>query len=106
MGCIHKRNHEKFSPKEIKCRDYTRYNVTEINPELSTADWSDIYETNDVNKVRKVFHQTMLNMFGKHASITVKREKSKPAPWFTPEIKAAMNDRDRQLRKFRRSNLH
>ena len=105
VGCIRNRNHQKFSPKEIKCRDYTRYSVSEINNELSTADWSDFYETNDVNKAWKVFHHIMLNILDRHAPISVKRVKSKPAPWLTPEIKAAMNDRDRQLRKFRRSNL-
>ena len=39
------------------------------------------------------------------AGLDLKRVKSKPAPWLTLEIKAAMNDRDRQLRKFRRTNL-
>lgn len=42
----------------------------------------------------------MLNKFDKHAPIIPKREKSKPAAWLTPGIKAAMNHRHRQLRKF------
>ena len=105
VGCICKHNHQKFSPKEIECRDYSQYNFSEINYELSTADWSDIYKTKDINKVWKVFHQIMLNIFDKHAPIIVKRVKSKPDPWLIPEIKAAMNDQDRQLRKCCRTNL-
>ena len=46
----------------------------------------------------------MKNIFDKHAPITSKRTKSKPSEWITKKIKTSMNERDRFLRKARKSN--
>ena len=103
IGCIRKLNHLKFQPKEIKCRDYSRYNHEEMNRDILNADWSDVYNTNDVNTAWNAFYQIAYAIFDQYAPLITKRVKSKPAPWLTPQIKAVMNDRDKLMRKYRKS---
>ena len=45
----------------------------------------------------------MSGLFNKHAPIITKKVKGKVSPWLTPAIKTAMNDRDKLLRKSRKS---
>ena len=103
IDCIRKLNHLKFQPKEIKCRDYSRYNHQEMNRDILNADWSDFYNTNDVNTALNAFYQIACAIFDQYAPLITKRVKSKPAPWLTPQIKAVMNDRDKLMRKYRKS---
>ena len=103
IGCIRKKNHRKYLPKEIKCRDYSHYNHGEMNRELAKADWSNIYSTNNVNTSYNAFYQIVRKIFDKYAPFITKRIKSKPAPWLTADIKAVMNDRDKLLRRYRKT---
>ena len=105
VGCVRKTNHTKFKPKEIRCRDYNKYNPHHLNLDLLNANWFEVYSTNDVNIAWKTFHKIASTIFNTHAPIINKRVKSKPAPWLTSQIKALMNDRDRLYRKYQKSHL-
>ena len=47
----------------------------------------------------------LLNVFDSHAPKITKKIKGKPAPWLTSNVKCLMNERDKLLRKSRRSKL-
>ena len=66
IGCVRKVNHLRFKPKEIRCRDYSRYNPDQLNRDLRDADWSEVYGTNDVNIAWKAFHKIMSTLFDIH----------------------------------------
>ena len=102
--CVRKLNHMKFKPREITCRDYSKYDPKAMNDEISSSDWCDIYSTDNVNSVWENLSHILRNIFNRHAPIIKKRVKGKPAPWLTPNIKAAMNERDKLLRKYRKTN--
>ena len=105
VGCVRKTNHTKLKPKEIRCRDYKKYNPHHLNLDLLNANWLEVYSTNNVNIAWKTFHKIASTIFNTHAPIINKRVKSKPAPWLTSHIKALMNDRDRLYRKYQKSHL-
>ena len=44
VGSLRKLNHRKFLPKELKFRDYSKYNVDTLVQQLTAADWSMIYD--------------------------------------------------------------
>ena len=106
IGCVRKLNHTRFKPKEIRCRDYSRYNPEIMNHELLNSDWSDVYNF----KWRKYRMETVLqnHVYCFQPSCTTdvnecKRVKSKPSPWLNPELKTMMNTKDKLLRKYRKS---
>ena len=103
IGCIRKQNHRKYLHKKIKCHNYNYYNVEEMNRELANTNWSNVYNTNDVNTSYNAFYQIVREIFDKYAPLITKRVKSKPAPWLTSQIKTLMNDRDKQLKKYRKT---
>ena len=105
VGCVRKTNHTKLKPKEIRCRDYKKYNPHHLNLDLLNANWLEVYSTNNVNIAWKTFHKIASTIFNTHAPIINKRVTSKPAPWLTSHIKALMNDRDRLYRKYQKSHL-
>lgn len=56
-----------------------------------------------MNTSYNAFYLIVRETFDKYAPLITKRVKSKPAPWLTPEIKTLMNDRDKLLRKYRKT---
>ena len=74
-----------------------------MNNDIFSSCWSDIYSTDNVNSVWEKLSHTLRNIFNHHAPIIKERVKGKPAPWLTSSIKAAMNERDRLLRKYRKT---
>ena len=43
VGSLRRLNHRKFLPKEVKFRDYSKYNVDTLVQQLTAVDWSIIY---------------------------------------------------------------
>ena len=71
--------------------------------ELSTQDWTPVYESTDVNYTWTCMKNTILSCFDKLAPVIKKRIRGKPSPWLTDELKKAMNIRDMLLRKSRKT---
>ena len=67
IGCIRKVHHLRFKPKEIHCRDYRSYNPGQLDQDLTDADWSGVYDTNDANIAWKAFHKIMSTSIDTHA---------------------------------------
>ena len=74
--------------------------------ELSTQEWTPVYESTDVNYAWTCIKNTILSCFGNLAPVIKKRIRGKPSPWLTDELKKAMNIRDMLLRKSRKQSLH
>ena len=101
--CNRKLNSKKFLPKTIKCRNYARYDVNNLLNDVSKIDWQPLYEIDNVSTALDYFTNSLRYIFDIHAPIIQKRVKGKGCPWMTTELKSLMNDRDKLLRKARKS---
>ena len=45
----------------------------------------------------------LTHIFERHAPVIVKKVRGKPAPWLSSDVKKLMNERDKLLRKSRRT---
>ena len=103
IGIVRKRNYQRYEPKTIKCRNFTRYNPDLMNEDLRQADWNLVYDQNDPNKAWEIFKGITSNIFNRHAPLITKRIKGRPCPWLTSNVRAELNDRDAALRRWRRT---
>lgn len=103
IACKRKVNNIKISDITINCRDYKNYDPKQVNNELSTADWDNLYQIKNVNKAWRYLKDILCSTIDKHAPPIVKRVKGKSSCWITPELKHEMNRRDSLHRKFRKT---
>ena len=103
IGCIRKRNHLRFPEKTICVRDFSKYNPLYVNNELRQKDWSCVYNASDVNEAVNNLNTILNETFNKHAPFINKRIKGRPCPWLDKDTKAELNNRDKALRKVRRT---
>eukprot|EP00795_Rhopilema_esculentum_P007243 gene7243-12925_t len=103
VDCARKLNHSGFKPRNIVCRDYKNYRPEEMNKDLEAIDWSTFYICRNVNEAWSPMKNTLEKLFERHSPKIHKNVRSKPAPWLNTEVKKLMNDRDKLLRKSRRT---
>ena len=101
--CTRKLNHYKYQPKTITCRNYKNYDNESMNKDLESVNWDQVYNASNVNTALNFFNETVCRVFNKHAPIIEKRVKGRHCPWLNEEIKRVMNDRDKALRKSRKT---
>ena len=103
VGCIRKINNCKYLPRVIKCRNYVNYSSENMNIDIESIDWSSLYKLKNVNLAVKYFNSKIEEVFNRHAPVIVKKVKGRPCPWLNPDLKRCMNNRDKILRKARKS---
>jgi hypothetical protein len=99
-----KNNHTKTASREITSRKYRNYDPSMYTNDLKSHDWSPIYVSSDVNRAWDFFKDILLKTINIHAPMVKKRIKGKRCPWLTGDIRTQMSDRDKILRKARKSN--
>ena len=75
-----------------------------MKSDLSSEVFEPLFQINNVNKAWLFLCNILTNCFDKHAPVITKRVKGTFAPWLSSEIKKLMNNRDKMLRKFRKTN--
>ena len=104
VGCMRKINHQKYTSKTIKCRNYKSYNPTSMNVDFENVNWLPVTSAPDVNTALNIFNTIVRDIFEKHAPTLNKRSKGRSCPWIDAELKNVMNRRDKILRKARKTN--
>ena len=104
IGCVRKLNHERFSPRNISCRNYNRYDSKALNKDLAACDWNAVYTSNCPNESWAIMKCFLEECFNKNAPWISKRVKGRYCPWLSEDVKRHMNERDQLLRKARKSN--
>ena len=103
IACCRKLNHIKYEPETIKCRDYSKYNVDNLNNELLKISWDAVYNTlcpvYALQSIVSILKQTLDN----HAPFITKGVKGKTSPWMTEDLKKHMNTRDQLKRPAKKS---
>ena len=102
IGCVRKMHHIKYEPKIIKCRNYTNYNPDAFCDDIRNHDFTNLYQSSCPNTTWSLLKSTLHSAINKHAPQMTKKVKSR---WLDQPLKKEMNDRDRLLRKSRKSKL-
>lgn len=103
VGCVRKLNHERLLPRTITCRNYKSYDSHRLCEELNNTDWSSGYSSTCVNSAWSLMKNILQSSFNTYAPKIVKRVKGWHCPWLSNDIKNHMNERDKLLRKARKS---
>ena len=104
IGFIRKLRKEKIPPRTIRSRNYSNYDHATLKSDVRNYDWQPLYDMNNVNLMWLYMKNALLDIFEKHAPIVEKRVKGRFCPWLSTEIHQLMNDRDKSLKKARKSN--
>ena len=104
IACKRKLNHQKFSSKAIKCRNYKSYDPNVMNENFKQVNWLPVMTAPNVNVAVYIFNTVVKEIFDKHAPPIEKRVKGRLCPWIDDGLKSTMNRRDRLLRKARKTN--
>ena len=99
VGSLCKLNHQKFLPKEVKFRDYSKYNVDILIQQLTAVDWSIIYDCENVDNCVELLTDILEKHFNENAPLTSKRVKGIPCPWLDADLKNRMNAQDKMYGK-------
>lgn len=103
VACARKLNSQKYQPRTIKCRNYVNYEPNNLNEDISKIDWQPVYHSTNVSTALEYFNRSVKSVFDEHAPIIEKRVKGKSCPWLSRDVKKLLNDRDKLLRKARRT---
>uniref|UniRef100_A0ABM0MXH9 RNA-directed DNA polymerase from mobile element jockey-like n=1 Tax=Saccoglossus kowalevskii TaxID=10224 RepID=A0ABM0MXH9_SACKO len=94
---------------KISFRDYSKLDIIKFKNELESQNWSDVYNSNDVDNVYDAFSGTFLNICNKHAPLITKQIGSRTIPknpWLTIELKRAINKKHKLFSKMVRCNYN
>ena len=104
VGCLRKINYKQFPSKTIRCRNLTNYDPCALNRDLEHTDWDPVYNASTVNQCVDAFNNILETAFDNHAPTINKKIKGRLCPWLNPNLKAKMNDRDKLMRKAKKSS--
>jgi hypothetical protein len=93
----------KLPPKTIKFRDFKDFNGTAFNSDLINADWSNFFNSVDVDTATHIFNTNLLFFADQHAPFRERKVKGKTSPWITDELIKAIKERDYLLKVAARS---
>ena len=103
IGCVRKLNSRKHISKTTVSRDYRNYDPKNLVADLRNINWESLYSCFDVDIAANIFTETLKGLFDKHAPFKTKVVKGKPAPWLKIDLRLLMDQRDRALRKSRKT---
>ena len=103
VSCVKKINHHCFKPQQIFCHDYRSYQPEAMNKDLEAVDWIYFHSCRHANEAWSILKGILSNVFDRHAPKICKRIGEQLAPWLNSDVKKLMNDRDKLLRKSRRT---
>ena len=86
-----------ISPKIVESRNMKKYDKSLFEEDLKQIDWKTILDTctHDPSGMASTFQEIFNSVLDAHAPIKKRRVKKEFAPWLTPNIRKAMETRDR-----------
>ena len=103
IGTVRKITHLKHSSKNVKCRNYAKYDHQKFRNDVSETDWSLVYSFIDVNVAVSPFNSKLRKPIDNHAPFIEKRVEGRKCKWLNAEIKSKMNSLDQLHRKAQKS---
>lgn len=90
---------ERRHVRHITCRDF---HPEDFLTDVGNINWDHLFVLDDIYHKVVVFNDFLLNCLDKHAPLRRLRARHAPAPWLSTELKAAMRERDKARRIWRR----
>lgn len=84
-------------------RNFSKLRHDELLHDAALIDWSDVYGMSTIDLKVETLNKNILGLFDKHAPIHKVIIKRPPAPWITPDVRLAMNKRDRAFSRFKKN---
>ena len=103
IGCVRKCNNIKYESKTVRYRDYKNYDHNILCESVRNINWKPLYEMNDVDMATNYFTNSLKHVFDTNAPFKIKTIRGKPAPWLKKDIKRYIDNKNRLLRKARKS---
>ena len=103
IGIIRKLHVNKYKPRMVALRDFSKYDVNEYKEDLRNTPWETSFIFHDFNSAWDHFKSLLLSVIDKHAPITQKKVRGKDAPWMNKDIKSKIRERDYLLKQARRT---
>ena len=88
-----------------KIRSLKKYDKAVFNEKLTECDFSVIYELSEVNEAWETFKSKFLCILNKMAPLKEVRIKQQSDPWVNSELLELIEQRDHNLKLFRKSKL-
>ncbi len=104
IACVRKMHNMKQKPREISCRNDSKYNRASFCEDLESRNFDHIYSAVSINAPLKMFNKILTQSMDKHAPFVKKRIKGRLCPCLSAELKQEMIVRDQLLCKARRTN--
>lgn len=104
IGCVRKLNSHSFKPRTIKTRDYKNYNPEDLCSDLRQSGFEPVYSSITVESAWGSFKNIFNPAVDKYAPPITKRIRGQPCPWLRNDTKREMIDRDRLLKRARKTN--
>ena len=103
IACVRKVNNAKIPSREVTSRNYKDYDPHRFTLDLLSYDWQPLYTSTNVNDAWGYCERILQKTINRHAPLVKKRVKGRDCPWLSTEVKVTMNNRDKILRKARKT---
>ena len=94
----------KFQPRKIVCRDYSKFNISEVKMDLHNAPWDQVSMEMEFINAWINFKSIISSIIHKHAPMKQKKVRGNECKWMNSEIRQKMRERDYYLKRAKRSN--
>ena len=104
ISCVIKGGVKKAPSRIIEYRSYKRYGKDAFINEPDEVNWYLIDDIPDIDTAASAWSSLFTDVADRHAPIKKLRVKGSSAPWLTPDLSTAMQEREFYHRKAIRSN--
>lgn len=84
-------------------RDFKNINLEQFESDLSSIPWKNIFDAHDINSKVSFLTDSLNLLLDIHAPFKTVRLIKPTNPWITDSIKAIINDRNKALKKYKRT---
>ena len=97
-GIVRKMHVEKFKPRTILTRDFSKYGKEAFKNDLQSVNWTDVLSAGEINSSWNLFKGKLTAVVDRHAPFVERRVRGRDCALLTKEVKDKMNERDYHLR--------
>jgi len=94
---------EKAGPQLITYRDFSKFDLNEVDQKFKEVDWDSVIMVKGVNNIEKFITSNIRKIYDEHAPIVCKKVTKKKAPWRNEEIKKLTKEKNKLRNKYKRT---
>lgn len=87
----------------VNYRNFNMVDTTRLLDDVEAANWSEFYNSNDIDVKLSHFNNIMTGLLNVHAPIKTSRTKNTTSPWMNNDIRKLIRKRNRLRKKFNKT---